>query len=95
VDADTLPLEAGARAWWMERGLDVVMAAVTGGEDYELLFAVPPRWRGRLGHVVRRVTSPPLTRIGVLTRGETLTLVRNGRDEPWPDGFQHFRDRGR
>jgi thiamine-monophosphate kinase len=95
VDADTIPLEAGARAWWMERGLDVVMAAVTGGEDYELLFAVPPRWRGRLGHVVRRVTSPPLTRIGVLTRGETLTLVRNGRDEPWPDGFQHFRDRGR
>ena len=95
MDADAIPLEPGARAWWAERGLDVETTAVSGGEDYELLFAVPPRWGGRLKHVLRRVTSPPLTRIGVLTRGGTLELVRNGRTEAWPDGFEHFRDRGR
>jgi hypothetical protein len=41
--------------------------------------------------VRRHVTQPALTRIGTLTRAEGLVLVRDGRDEGWPDGFEHFR----
>jgi thiamine-monophosphate kinase len=93
VEADAIPLDVGARAWWVGRGLDAVATAVAGGEDYELLLAVPPRWAGRLRQVRRRVTRPSLTRIGTLTRAETLVLVRNGREEVWPEGYEHFRER--
>jgi thiamine-monophosphate kinase len=93
VDADTVPVEPGARTWWDRRGKDVAAMAVAGGEDYELLLAVPPRWRGRLRHVMRQVARPALTRIGVVTRAERLVLVRDGREEAWPAGFEHFRER--
>jgi thiamine-monophosphate kinase len=52
IDGDTSPIDACAREWWTSRGVDPVSAAVRGGDDYELLFAVPPeaavrcvRWR--------------------------------------------------
>ena len=40
---ELLPIDPGARAWWASRGIDPVAAAVKGGDDYELLFAVPAR----------------------------------------------------
>ena len=42
-----------------------VAEALTGGDDYELLFAVRPRTRGRLAAATRH-GGVPLTRIGVL-----------------------------
>jgi thiamine-monophosphate kinase len=68
IDGDALPVAPGARAWWAARGQDPVTSALVGGEDYELLLAVPARWRGRLRHVRRHVVEPVLTRIGTLTR---------------------------
>ena len=68
-----------------------VLAAIEGGEDYELLFAVPPRRIGRLRHVRQHVREPALTRIGTLTRAPDFVLVRDGREEGWPGGFEHFR----
>lgn len=91
VDAGRVPIEPGARAWWTRQGQDPTSAAVRGGEDYELLVAVPPRWAGRLRHLRRQVTEPALTRIGVLTRARDLVLTRDGHDHPWPEGFEHFR----
>ena len=91
VDAVMVPVEPGARAWWTRTSQDPTMGAVHGGEDYELLFAVPPRWAGRLRNVRRQVTEPVLTRIGVLTRARDLVLTRDGHDHPWPEGFEHFR----
>ena len=91
VNADSVPVEPGARAWWTSTGRESVLEAIRGGEDYELLFAVPPRWSGRLRHVRQQVAEPALTRIGVLTRPRDLVLTRKGRDEAWPSGFEHFR----
>ncbi|MCC7123603.1 MAG: thiamine-phosphate kinase, partial [Acidobacteria bacterium] len=90
VDAAAVPVEAGAAAWWLARGVDHVEAAVRGGEDYELLFAVPPRFGGRLRNVRRQVATPALTRIGVLTREPECWLLRDGARTPWPEGFEHF-----
>ena len=91
IDAAALPIEPAARKWWEGRGVDPVTAAMTGGDDYELLFAVPRRWRGRLRHATSRVTKPGLQRIGVLTKDATArVLVRNGAREPLPAGFEHF-----
>jgi thiamine-monophosphate kinase len=91
IDASALPIEPGAHEWWTARGEDAVARALTGGDDYELLFAVPPRWRGRLRHARRHVASPPLTRVGVLTkaRGEYV-VVRESRRERLTGGFEHW-----
>jgi thiamine-monophosphate kinase len=92
VDAAAIPIDEGARAWWDRRGVDSVRAALGGGEDYELLFAVPKQWSGRLRLARRHVASPPLARIGEFTReAGVLTLERDGRREELPAGFEHFR----
>lgn len=92
VDAAALPVDEGARAWWDRRGVDAVRAALSGGEDYELLFAVPRQWSGRLRLARRHVAVPPLTRIGAFTRdARALIVERHGRHEELPAGFEHFR----
>ena len=93
IDASALPTEPGAAAWWQARGVDPVMAAVTGGEDYELLFAVPKKG-GRLRHVRRHVANPVMTRIGVWLKDPSeLVVERDGRDEALPPGYEHFENR--
>jgi thiamine-monophosphate kinase len=48
LDLSTLPLSPACRAYAAARKLDPVNLALTGGEDYELLFTVSPRQRPRL-----------------------------------------------
>jgi thiamine-monophosphate kinase len=93
VDAHALPIDAEARDWWTSRGVDPVVAALQGGDDYELLLAVPPKG-GRWRSVRRHITDPALTKIGVFTAdpGE-LVLARDGKDERIPEGFEHFAHR--
>jgi thiamine-monophosphate kinase len=92
IDADAVPIDDGARAWWDAAGTDPVIAAITGGDDYELLFASPIAWKGRLRHAQTRVAEPTLTRIGMLTknRGDRV-LLRQGRRDELPGGFEHWR----
>jgi thiamine-monophosphate kinase len=90
LDAASLPLHPAARAWFTATGDDAVAASVAGGDDYELLFAVPRRARGRLRGVFREARGVPITRIGELTDDRTIGLVSAGRLEPLPPGFVHF-----
>jgi thiamine-monophosphate kinase len=90
VDADALPIDEGARAWFEAHGRDPVREAVAGGDDYELLFTVGAKLQGRLRHVARLVGGLPLTPIGVVTRESGILLRRGGRDEELPPGFAHF-----
>ena len=94
LEAGALPIEPGAAAGWQARGVDSVTAAIVGGEEYELLFAVPKRGGGRLRNVTRQVADPVLTRIGVFTKDPGELLVdRGGREESLPQGYQHFENR--
>lgn len=94
VDAAALPIDASAREWWTSRGVDPVIAALQGGDDYELLFAVAPKTGGRLRSVRRHAADPPLTKIGTFTRDAgTLVFVRDGKEERIPEGFEHFAHR--
>jgi thiamine-monophosphate kinase len=91
IDADVLPIELAARKWWEVAGHDAVLRAMSGGDDYELLFAVPRTWGGRLRHARSRVAEPALTRIGVLTKDPgARVLLRSGARETLPRGFEHF-----
>ena len=91
IDADALPIEAAAREWFGRQGDDVMTAALTGGDDYELLLAVPPR-RGRRLNEARQHGGVLLTRIGVCTKDPAVVLnCGDAGLRPLPKGYQHFR----
>jgi thiamine-monophosphate kinase len=90
LDASQLPIHAGARAWFSSQDRDPVAASLAGGDDYELLFAVPAKLRGRLRLVKQQGRGVPFTRLGELTADPALLVERAGSSEPLPDGFVHF-----
>jgi thiamine-monophosphate kinase len=90
IDAGSLPIEEAVVRWFSSRNADPVRSALAGGDDYELLFAVPPRHRGRLKMVLRQCGGAPVTRIGELTASTSVELIRNGVAEALPEGFTHF-----
>jgi thiamine-monophosphate kinase len=74
----------------LKYGHDPMQLALHGGDDYELLFTVPPRKAKLLPRSFRRVL---LTAIGKITRErELLVLEENGRaSQLLPGGWDPFR----
>lgn len=94
IDAALLPVDAAARDWWRACGDDPVARALTGGDDYELLFAVAAKSGRALRAVTRRIADPPLTKIGVFTKdARARVVVKDGKTETLPEGFEHFANR--
>jgi thiamine-monophosphate kinase len=90
LEASALPVHSGAAGWFTSQGHDPIAAAISGGDDYELLLTVPPRFKGRLRNLVRQAQGVPITRIGELTASREIVVDRGGRPEPLPAGFVHF-----
>ena len=90
VAASALPIHAGAASWFHVHGVDAVQASLSGGDDYELLFALSSRGRGRLRLVEQQARGVRLTCIGELTKDRGLVVERDGAGEPMPAGFVHF-----
>ncbi len=90
VDVDALPIEPAAHAVFERRSLEPIAAAISSGDDYELLFTVRPRLRHRLRAAARH-GGIPVTRIGVCTERRDVALTRTGRPpELVPAGYSHF-----
>lgn len=89
IDAAALPIDSHARTWWSRRGADAIDASIAGSDDYEVLFAVPPKSGGRL-RAARAGFATPLTRIGTLTAAPGCVLRRDGLEVPLAAGFEHF-----
>ena len=72
------------------RSFDRLTLALHGGEDYELLFTVPPRLARRLPRIFR---GTPLSLIGEIIRERRITLVHlDGRTQRLsPQGWDPFR----
>ena len=92
VEAETVPISADAQHLAEADGRPALEHALSDGEDFELLFAVGPEDGERL------VAKNPLggirlSRIGRVTEGREVTLIRpGGRREPMePRGWEHFR----
>ncbi|HET9306434.1 MAG TPA: thiamine-phosphate kinase, partial [Candidatus Sulfotelmatobacter sp.] len=62
--------------------------ALHGGEDYELLFTVPPGKR-----LPRQIVGVAITQIGQITRGHRIFVVNPNRVayELHPRGWEHFK----
>ena len=64
---------------------------LSGGEDYELLFAAPAGAAGPLGDAFADRFGTPLTRIGEVTEGAGLAILGpRGEDLSVGGGFDHF-----
>jgi thiamine-monophosphate kinase len=91
LDARSLPIAHELRTWASQNGRDPLALALSGGDDFELLFTVRPRQSGRLRAVRRHLGDLPITRIGVVTRAPDLLIMdEHGRRE-LPEGYEHFR----
>jgi thiamine-monophosphate kinase len=79
VDCDALPAGPGA----------TLEDALSGGEDYALLFSVPRR---KLRSFQSRV---PSTEVGCFTEALRVSLLHQGRPRPLPrrPGFDHLHER--
>ena len=90
IDATAVPVEPDASKWFSDRGNEPLTAAMSGGDDYELLFAVRPRLRGRVAAVLRHGHAP-ISRIGVCTDDRAVVVERGSAREPITGGYTHFR----
>lgn len=83
IDEARVPVDASA-------GADLNLA-LRGGEDYELMFTVPAGAEPRLPPLARALPAP-LSRIGLVERGEGVVMERNGerRRSDGPGGHDHF-----
>lgn len=87
IVAEQLPLSAELRALAGERALH---HALWGGEDYELLFTLPPERLPAL-HAAAQASGTPCTVIGACDASGEAWLQRQGVRQPVrAAGFDHF-----
>jgi thiamine-monophosphate kinase len=89
IELSALPVADGVEAVAAAAGLDALELASAGGEDYELLVALPP---GRVENA-RRALEPlgvRLTAIGELAPGEGVELIDPDGNARQPRGFDHL-----
>jgi thiamine-monophosphate kinase len=93
IEGDRIPISDAARAVALAAGRDPLEWALSGGEDYELLFTLPAE---RVVDVVGALQSSTETLVSVIgevrPRDEGILLVREGVETPLgAEGGDHFR----
>jgi thiamine-monophosphate kinase len=89
IDLERVPLEPGVAELAAKAGLDALGLATAGGEDYELVAAIPKeRLAAATDAVVR--TGSPLTEIGELVRGTGVALRSPDGAEREAAGFDQL-----
>jgi thiamine-monophosphate kinase len=90
---DKIPLSRLYRKWIHSYAKDHYQLALSGGEDYELLFAAPTQRRDKLSALALS-SKIPITRIGqILPQKEGFYIIKkNGKEySPLRLGFEHFK----
>jgi thiamine-monophosphate kinase len=86
VHAEKIPLSPSLRSTESRLDAPALHYALSGGEDYELLFTVPPA-------KMKKLLSLDIvaTEIGVITGDPELLITREGTVKPLrPTGYNHF-----
>jgi thiamine-monophosphate kinase len=91
LDGAAIPISGEAREWHRRAGTDALAVALTGGDDYELLFTVRPAHRGRFRGAIKPLGSLPITRIGVITKQQDVLIRDAAGVRELPAGYEHFR----
>ncbi len=92
VETDHLPLSPACRAYAKACVISAVQLAITGGEDYELLFTASPRFHRTLERQAR-ARGYRITRIGTIRPKKFgIQMTIQGRTQPLPPtSYEHFR----
>lgn len=89
LELERIPLAAAVRQAAVGAGEPPAAFAATGGEDYELLAALPPAFTDVEAAEVATRCGVPLTRVGVAAAGRGVTLRLGGQPVPL-GGYDHF-----
>jgi thiamine-monophosphate kinase len=74
IDAGALPLAKGVAEVAVAAGRDPLELAVRGGEDYELLVALPPERLTELAAIAAEAGEGTLTQVGEILAGEGVEV---------------------
>jgi len=90
IELERLPL-SNSVATQVERSGDWTLP-LSGGDDYELCFTMPPERLGELERLAQELELCPITRIGVITDDSGLHIKRPDGSDYRPDhtGYDHF-----
>jgi len=94
IEASALPLSPACLAFAAASRLDPIRLALTGGEDYELLFSVPSGNRAKLERLAQR-SGYRFSRIGTVRPKRAGLRLRRGDGPPRRlaiTSYQHFQD---
>jgi thiamine-monophosphate kinase len=93
IEKDTLPVSPALSAFGVLEGKDPLEWMLSGGDDYELLFAAPASAREMVESLASREV--PVTLVGRLERGEGAVLRdRDGDRDISGLGYDHIEGRG-
>ncbi len=88
---DRVPVASCARVLAAEFGLPAEAFAVSGGEDYELLFTCPLPAVEEIRDTLAHAWGTPAHAIGEITGENGIIFVEaDGRARPVDGGFDHF-----
>lgn len=90
IDAGTLPLAKGVAEVAAAAGHDPLQLAVSGGEDYELLAALPAERLGDASTAIGEAAETSLTPIGKVAVGEGVEIRLPGGEPLEAEGYDHF-----
>jgi thiamine-monophosphate kinase len=89
IDLASVPVAAGLQAAAAQLGRDAAEWAVTGGEDYELLFCVPAAGRAGVEQALAGLADPAgMTWIGRVAGARSAGISFTGASGPL-SGFEH------
>lgn len=90
IDAGSLPLAKGVAEVAAAAGQEPLQLAVSGGEDYELLAALPPDRMTSASRRIAEAAETTLTEIGRVTEGAGVELTLPGGGLLEARGYDHF-----
>ncbi|MBC8462059.1 MAG: thiamine-phosphate kinase [Deltaproteobacteria bacterium] len=90
-----LPISNSLKALAEINNFNPYELALSGGEDYQLLFTVPREDAGQFETIFQENSSSPIYCLGEITGEEGIKIVRPGgvREEVKVEGFDHFSGR--
>lgn len=90
IDAGSLPLAKGLAEVAAAAGRDPLEVAISGGEDYELLAALPPDRLTEASTRIGEAAETTLTPIGLVEAGEGVEIRLPGGGRLEAQGYDHF-----
>lgn len=85
IIAEQIPLFDGVDLVAKQMQKDPLSFALSGGEDFELMFTISPEHLAKL-----REETTGFTEIGTITDGHDIILIRDGKRLEMPGGYDHF-----